>query len=100
MGKPQAREVLGFLRPAVSATPSTEGGDESDDRDSPRGICGGSPNETQTPRKQGSFQKYGMGIPRGRLTQNFFYSTRTFLSDAPLAQLDRALDYVRSLSYA
>jgi hypothetical protein len=27
------------------------------------------------------------------LTLNFLYSTITFLSDAPLAQLDRALDF-------
>jgi len=30
------------------------------------------------------------------LTLDFLYSTMTFLSDAPLAQLDRALDF-RSL---
>jgi len=34
------------------------------------------------------------------LTRDFLYSTMTFLSDAPFAQLDRVLDYVRSLSYA
>ena len=34
-----------------------------------------------------------MGLAGTVLTRDFLYSTMTFLSDAPLAQLDRALDF-------
>ena len=34
-----------------------------------------------------------MGLADALLTPDFLYSTMTFLTDAPLAQLDRALDF-------
>ena len=58
-----------------------------------RGATGGSPHGLQTPCKQLPFSGSGGGIQRTLLTQDFLYSTMTFLSDAPLAQLDRALDF-------
>jgi len=53
----------------------------------------GKPHGMQTPCKQLAFSGSGRGFPRALLTRDFLYSTITFLTDAPLAQLDRALDF-------
>jgi hypothetical protein len=51
------------------------------------------------PRANNSHFRGEKGVLRERcvagtlLTRNFLYSTMTLLSDAPLAQLDRALDF-------
>ena len=50
-------------------------------------------NGLQTPRKQLLISGSGRGLLRTLLTRDFLYSTMTFHSDAPLAQLDRALDF-------
>ena len=54
------------------------------------------PNRTQAPRKQAPFSGSGRGFQRALLTADFLYSMMTCLTDAPLAQLDRALDYESS----
>ena len=50
-------------------------------------------NGPQIPCKQPAFSGCNRGNAGTLLTLNFLYSTRIFLSDAPLAQLDRALDF-------
>ena len=55
-----------------------------------------SPYGLQTPRKQLAFWGRKGGFAEGLLTRDFLYSIVTFLTDAPLAQLDRALDYESS----
>jgi hypothetical protein len=47
----------------------------------------------QTRRKQLAFLGRNGGFAEGLLTLDYLYSTITFLSDAPLVQLDRALDF-------
>jgi hypothetical protein len=42
---------------------------------------------------RGEFRECGEGVLERVLTRDFLYSIVTFLTDAPLAQLDRALDY-------
>jgi hypothetical protein len=54
------------------------------------------PHRLQTPCKQLSFWGRKRGFAEGLLTRDFLYSIVTFLTDAPLAQLDRALDYESS----
>ena len=51
------------------------------------------PNRLQTPCKQLAFWGRKRGLAGTLLTLDFLYSTTTFLTDAPLAQLDRALDF-------
>ena len=57
----------------------------------------GMPHGLQTPCKQVPFSGSGRGFQRTLLTRDFLYSRVTFLTDAPLAQLDRALDYELSM---
>ncbi len=45
------------------------------------------------PRANNCLFRGEKGMSQGLLTRNFLYSMMTFLTDAPLAQLDRALDY-------
>src|SRR3990172_7988916 len=54
---------------------------------------GESPNGLQTPRKQPPFLRGKRGYAERLLTPDFPCSMMTFLSCAPLAQMDRALDY-------
>ncbi len=51
------------------------------------------PRGLQTPCKQLAFSGGGSGLRWALLTRDSLCSTMTFLSDAPLAQLDRALDF-------
>ena len=60
------------------------------------GVIVGKADKPQTPRKQPPFSESRRGISRGWLTPDFPCSIMTFLTDAPLAQLDRALDYESS----
>ena len=51
------------------------------------------PNGLQTPCKQLAVCGRKEGFAEGLMTRDFLYSIGSFLTDAPLAQLDRALDY-------
>ena len=57
------------------------------------GVIFGKADKPQTPRKQPPFSGIKGGFAEPSLTGDFHYSIVTFLTDAPLAQLDRALDY-------
>ena len=52
--------------------------------------------DCKPPCKQLAFWGRKGGSAEGVLTREFLYSIVTFLTDAPLAQLDRALDYESS----
>ena len=60
------------------------------------GVIVGKADKPQTPRKQPPFSGIKGGFAEPSLTGDFLYSIVTFLTNAPLAQLDRALDYESS----
>ena len=56
-------------------------------------IFAGESARTVNPAQTTCFLRLKRGFQRTLLTRDFLYSIVTFLTDAPLAQLDRALDY-------
>ena len=60
---------------------------------SARQDCKGESERTANPVQTTRFLGRKGGFAEGLLTRDFLYSIVTFLTDAPLAQLDRALDF-------